>query len=552
MRTVAETLLEFAPRITEQLVAPAAFRPPVDRMSRLSAAAALPNYNENAPLLVVGNSMPGSAVGRLLRRLGLGIAVCPLLAALAYGQNIGPFSQTTGVVALPGLNNSQQMMAQSINNVCPTISQGTIFTSPGQKDLAGICTAMIVNSLQVENMPTPAGAPSFGLGPGGLSSALSQLNGGIEVVVPTSQASTLQNTQYNMQTGVIEARLSLLRDRMMTGGAFASNDSQRDGQLAAAGDQDTVRYAQVAQNPPPLNTAALWSGRLGLYLTGIGQFGDRSPSANENGYSFNNAGVVGGADYVFTRQFVGGAAFSYLRASTDFDTSAISPAGQFLHGDNFQGNLYATYAPNEALYFNAIGTIGGGDNLSRRVVMIPSFSPTMAPVNRTATGSFGTRNYAVSVGGGYNIPFGSWVATPTARFQYTYARADSFTESGGSGVDLTYGSSNYNAVQSFIGGQLRYTIVTSWGPLTPVARFEWAHQYNSGNTAVSVAYANDPLFLSNFSMPGDRTDRDYFDLGVGLTLQTAPNRSLYLTYDAILGLSRTTYNTLTGGIRIAF
>lgn len=495
--------------------------------------------------------MRATVVSRWACALGLASAAIPAVATIAYAQNIGPFSQTTGVVALPGLNGSQQMMAQSINNVCPTISQSTIFTTPGQHDLANICTAMIVNSLQVENMPTPAGAPSFGLGAGGLASALSQLNGGTELVVPTSQASTLQNMQYNMQSGVIEARLSLLRDRLMTGRAFASSDSPQNGQLAAAGDQDTVKYAQVSQNPPPLD-ATLWNGRLGLYLTGIGQFGDRSTTANENGYSFNNAGFVGGADYAFTRQFVGGMAFSYTRAANDFDTSATSPAGQFLHADNFQGNLYATYAANDALYFNGIATIGGGDDSSRRVVFIPSLSPTMATVNRTATGSFGTRNYAASLGGGYNIPFGAWVLTPTARFQYTYSRADSFNENGGSGVDLTYGSSNYNAVQSFIGGQLRYTLVTGWGPLTPTARFEWAHQYNSGNTAVSVAYGNDPLFLSNFSMPGPPIDHDYFDLGVGATLQTAPNRSLYLTYDAILGLSHTTYNSLTGGIRIAF
>ncbi|HZT86456.1 MAG TPA: autotransporter outer membrane beta-barrel domain-containing protein [Stellaceae bacterium] len=493
------------------------------------------------------------ALGAISRVLGAGLisAAAGFIWNPCHAQTLGPFSDTSGVVALPGLNSSQFAMAQSINNVCPTISQSSVFTTPGQHDLANICTAMIVNSLQVENMPTPAGAPSFGLGAGGLANALSQLNGGTELVVPTSQASTLQNMQYNLQTGVIEARLSMLRDRLMTGRAFASGDSPQAVQFAAAGAPDAIRYTQVAQAPPPLNLSA-WNGRLGLFLTGIGQFGDRDTTANENGYSFDNAGFVGGADYFFTPRLVGGAAFSYTRANTNFDTSATSPAGQFLRGDNFQGNIYATYAATSALYFNGIATIGGSDNFSRRVVVIPSFSPTMAAVNRAASGSFGGRNYAGSLGAGYNMPFGAWVVTPTARFQYTYARADSFTENGGSGVDLTYGSSHYNAAQSFIGGQVSYTMTTAWGPLLPTGHFQWAHQYNSGNTAVSVAYSNDPLFLSNFSMPGDRTDRDYFDVGIGLTLTPAPNRSLYLTYDAILGLSHTTYNTLTGGIRIAF
>jgi hypothetical protein len=42
-----------------------------------------------------------------------------------------------------------------------------------------------------------------------------------------------------------------------------------------------------------------------------------------------------------------------------------------LSGDLLQGNLYATYFPTDTLYFDGIAMIGGGDNNSRRHIVIP-------------------------------------------------------------------------------------------------------------------------------------------------------------------------------------
>ena len=93
---------------------------------------------------------------------------------------------------------------------------------------------------------------------------------------------------------------------------------------------------------------------------------------------------------------------------------------------------------------------------------------------------------------------------------------------------------------------------TPFGPLYPIARVHCAHQYSPGNTAVSVAYSNDPAQLSSFILPAASTTRNYFDLGVGVTLQLTSNSSAYLSYDSILGLSQTTYNAFTAGVRMNF
>ena len=232
-----------------------------------------------------------------------------------------------------------------------------------------------------------------------------------------------------------------------------------------------------------------------------------------------------------------------------------------MNGNLYQGNLYATYFPTDALYLNGIAIIGGGDNSSQRHIVIPSMpenvpsgvSPAPA-VDRIASGTFGSRVAGFTLAGGYAFPFGSLVLTPIARFLYQHTGVDAFTEGGAQGADLAFGSSSVNTVLTFLGADAQYTIPTSFGPLYPIARFHWAHQYSPGNTSVSVAYSNDtsPGLLSSFILPGVPTSRNYFDLGVGVSLQLSGNASAFINYDSILGINNTTYNSFTAGVRFTF
>jgi len=347
---------------------------------------------------------------------------------------------------------------------------------------------------------------------------------------------------------VIEARLNELRN-WTTSTVAASTEPPGATQLATLSPLEPGGAIRLAQNgPPPL---AYSTGPLGVFADGLGQFGSRDLTTSENGYSFNYAGFVAGADYRFIPQFTAGLAFGYTQSNTNFDTSPLSAPGQFLHGNLFQGSLYATYAVTDAFYLNGIGYVGGGNNNSQRHIVLPNTVPGL-PGDRIATGSFGSQIKGVTLAGGYAVPFGPLVVTPTARFLYQHTGVNAFSEEGAAGANLEYGSSSVNTVLTFLGADAQYAIRTPLGTLYPIARFRWAHQYSPGNTAVSVAYANDPTLLSSFILPAASTTRNYFDLGVGVTLQLTANSSAYISYDSILGLSQTTYNAFTGGVRLSF
>jgi outer membrane autotransporter protein len=509
-----------------------------------------------------------------VRTVGLGLALSVILINAGRAGGAPPYdvaaSQTaamqgtslgaTGLITLPGQNGAQQAMAGSINNVCPTITnvaKGIDPPTQGQIDLATICQVMTFNALQVQNQPNvlPLPKTSFGLDASELNGALQQLNGGAELLVPTSQASVVQTTQTSRQTGAIEKRLNELRN-WTNGTVVAGTATPWAGQVAALNTLDPSSQGLFAQNEVPPFAYSI--GPFGVFLNGFGQFGSRDLTTTENGYSFNNAGFTAGADYRFTPRLVAGLAFGYSQSNTNFDTSAVSAAGQSLDGNLLQGNLYATYSLTDAWYLNAIGLIGGGNNNSQRHIAFgtngfdPTTGITTMAIDRIATGSFGSRVAGVTVASGYDLLFGPLVLTPIARFLYQHTGVKAFSEEGALGADLQYGSSSVNTVLSFLGADAQYMISTPFGPLYPIARFHWAHQYSPGNTAVSVAYSNDPSLLSSFILPGTSTSRNYFDLGVGVTLPFAGTHSAFINYDSILGINHTTYNSFTAGIRLNF
>jgi len=487
--------------------------------------------------------------GWQLRVLGMAsIAAAALLAAgETRAQSSSPFAPPfstlapgTGLTTLPGMNNAQSQMASAIDDVCPTIN--AIAVTADQKDLANICTVMTASAVTALHQANPLGLPAgLGLSVDQLKTALQSIDGGASIITPTSQTGRLRNGQI----GMVGQRLDVLRMRMLSG---IDPDSQQARQYAMNSGPaltDASGDIQIAQSGP--TSTSIWSGKLGAFVNLLGQFGTSDATSTQNAYTFNNEGFLAGFDYQFTPKLVAGFAFGYTSSNTDF--SGLGPQGgqgSFLDGNLFQGNLYANYYWNDNIYLSGIASIGGGDNISQRNIVIPGFA------NRVANGDFGSMTYGVSLGGGYNIPIGALTITPNGRFEYHRISASGFTENGAQGLDLTYGNTGQNTILSFLGVQGSYAISTSWGVISPTGRLEWAHQYNNGSSTVSVAYSNDPSLLSAFTLPGNRNSSDYGDIGVGVALQFAGNMSAFLNYDALVGISHTSYNSFTAGLRLGF
>ena len=85
-------------------------------------------------------------------------------------------------------------------------------------------------------------------------------------------------------------------------------------------------------------------GRLGLFLNGLGSFGDQQKTPRELGFDFHTGGLLLGGDYKLTNNLILGAAFEYLNTRAQLDDSAghvtnngysLSASRHLLHREHY-------------------------------------------------------------------------------------------------------------------------------------------------------------------------------------------------------------------------
>jgi outer membrane autotransporter protein len=343
-----------------------------------------------------------------------------------------------------------------------------------------------------------------------------------------------------VQSLLVQARLAAIRG---VGGGAQVGELNGGGipvQLAALGSAAD----QIAQ----AGAASLLDPRLQFFANGSGGFGSRSATGTSDAFDSVSGGVLAGADYRISNELTAGAALGYSRFSADFAGSPDVATGEGVDSDAINLTLYGTYYLPSGFFANALFTYSHAFMSSTRRVTIVS-ATAQPSENRTAEADFGSNQYDVAIGGGYQFSAGAVSITPQARFEYVRTNIDGFTESGAGGLDLQFGSQGLDSVTTAAGLQLSHAVSTSFGILSPTVRGEWIHEF--ANTASSTfKYANDPTELSRAGLSFDSPDRDYFTLGAGIAATFASGISGFLDYGTVLGLSNISNHVFTLGARI--
>lgn len=278
-------------------------------------------------------------------------------------------------------------------------------------------------------------------------------------------------------------------------------------------------------------------GGLGIFLNGQGSFGDQRATTREPGFDFHTAGLTLGSDYRFTKNLVLGAAFGYLKTKADLDASAghVTTNGRSV-------SAYGTYHVSDKVYLDGIATYGWNTYDSTRNV---------PDVGESAKGNTDGNQFALSVNGGYDFNFGALTVGPSLRVNYIRVHIDGFQERGADLFNLRVESQKVESLATALGGQLSYAISMPWGVLLPLARFDWEHEYRGGSRLITGSLVADPLRTS-FSVPTNNPDRNYFNLGAGLTATLKQGASAFFYYETVLGRDNVTNHSFTAGVRFAF
>jgi outer membrane autotransporter protein len=130
-------------------------------------------------------------------------------------------------------------------------------------------------------------------------------------------------------------------------------------------------------------------------------------------------------------------------------------------------------------------------------------------------------------------------------------RGGRWTERGGGVFDLKVRRQTTESLTTSMGGEMSYAVSVPFGVLTPLVRFEWEHEYLEGSRLVTGTLTTDPTGTV-FGTRTNSPDRDYFNLGVGLTGTFRSGVSAFFYYEALLGRERVTNHSFTAGVRFEF
>ena len=279
-------------------------------------------------------------------------------------------------------------------------------------------------------------------------------------------------------------------------------------------------------------------GNLGVFATGLGTFGDQRSSSREPGFDFHTAGMTAGADYRVLPNLVLGGALGYGSMRSDFDGGAGEVTSQ--------GLALSAYAGFTLGGFHADGILSYGwmhYDTERNLV------DATGPV--TAKASPGGDQFAVAGNVGYDWSFGALTVGPSFRVTYVDVQVERFTERGGGPFNLRVQRQTSESLTTALGGEVSYAISVPVGVLTPLVRFEWEHEYLGGSRLVSGTLVADST-QTLFGIRTNNPDRDYFNLGVGLTGTFRSGVSAFFYYESLLGRDRITNHSFTAGVRLEF
>ena len=280
--------------------------------------------------------------------------------------------------------------------------------------------------------------------------------------------------------------------------------------------------------------------RLGMFVNGNVSIGDTETTAREAGFDLETSGLTLGIDYRYTDRLVFGGAFNYLSNDSDYTANAST-----LDLDGYSLSAYGTYYYSEQVFVDGILSLGSNRYDSTRNFLA-------AGTTHSLSGETDGSEQALTLGAGYEMHAQNLTFVPQGRISYLRFKIDSYDElSSGSGVNLHIDEQEVESLTTSLSANLSMAYSTLYGVFVPYLSIEWAHEFNNDSRAIVARFVNDPS-LSSFSVLSDDPDRDFFNLGLGVTATLTNGKSAFLHYEHLLGYADSSQYTLTGGFRLEF
>ncbi|MDO8925493.1 MAG: autotransporter outer membrane beta-barrel domain-containing protein [Sideroxyarcus sp.] len=272
------------------------------------------------------------------------------------------------------------------------------------------------------------------------------------------------------------------------------------------------------QKDQPEKGASADGGGWGFLVTPLYGKGERPETDLENGYKSDLTGLNIGLDYRFSDSFLLGGIIGHIRDKADFLNSAGS-----LKTSNITFTLYGTWLPSESSAVD--GYLGYGKlnfDSQRKVVWGTSISGT---TSGTTTGN----QLMGGISASYQKDIGRFNLSPFINLDYIKTSFKGYNETGTTTLEMHYGDRSTTSFTSSLGVRVGASYGYEWGTFVPSARLATVREFQNNTQQISNELVITPGV--NFSVATDAPDRNYLNIGFGVSAALDSGTQLFLDYE---------------------
>ena len=280
------------------------------------------------------------------------------------------------------------------------------------------------------------------------------------------------------------------------------------------------------------------------------------PLQRERGYTANEGSVQVGADLRVGEGAVIGALFAYSRSEFDPDRStapSFVPASTSGEAETDSYFLTAFGSLDLGMGFWVDGSLGGGitrHTLTRRAVFQET-TRTIAQTLGVLEGDTDGYELSATAGAGYDRQDGALSYGPYLRVRYVNTTLDGYAEDdpASSGLAMRYDEETQHSAVGVVGLRASYALSTGIGVVVPSVRVEWEHEYARNAFTTHQSFNRDG-FANDYALRGDAPDRDYANVGAGVTAVLPGGWMAFAEYEGLFGYRDLARHRATAGLRV--
>ena len=474
--------------------------------------------------MVVARSFITSLSAWLFNQGGMAKHLFPRLGVVSsrFAQSIDPFTIGPGFNTIDLVYGRNSVLLEFLNVIPPvppavtTTDFASFALTPNEQAAGNLLDAIQLNPKAADLIAFLAKQP------------FSNLPSDLERISPEGLTAFYEIcfSNANIQRSNLEGRLDDLR----SGSSGFSSNMRLNGALVNVENQ-VAADGKGSKNPVEQAMQPLPGNRLGVWVTGFGDFVNVDFDSKANGYDFTTGGFSVGVDYRITDHLAIGAMGEYAHTWT-----SLKPSGD-IDVNSGRGGVYATWF-DHGIYLN--GAIYGGHN---------DYSSSRASLGGVANGRTEGAEFSTFISGGYDFHCGHLTVGPVAALQYTYASIDSFSEHGSlAPLDIHFQSAE--SLRTDLGFRAYYIWQIGKVLVEPNLRAAWEHECKYSDLPITASFAGIPGPSATFFGPSEGHASAIVSAGV--SVQWTPAIATYVNYDGQLGRDRYDSNAVTGGVRISF